>query len=81
MKVGNLLSAGAEHVMIEITLNGEKRAFAEAPTLAGVIESLELPHRRVAVVRNGEVIHREDCASTVLTAGDAVDIVHMVGGG
>ena len=67
--------------MVEITLNGEKRTLAEALTLAAVIESLELGERRIAVVRNGDVIRREDYASTLLADGDMVDIVHMVGGG
>ena len=67
--------------MIRITLNGETREFADAPTLAGVIDGLELGPRRVAAVRNGDVVHRENYASTVLADGDSVDIVHMVGGG
>lgn len=67
--------------MVEITLNGEKRELPEAPTIAALIESLNLGQRRVAVVRNGEVIRREDHESCVLVDGDTVDIVHMVGGG
>ena len=67
--------------MIEITLNGEKRTVSETESLAALIEHLDVGKRRVAVVRNGDVIRREDCASTLLANGDTVDIVHMVGGG
>ncbi len=67
--------------MIEIKLNGETHSLADAQSLAVLIESLDVGRRRVAVIRNGDVIHREDYASTVLAPGDSVDIVHMVGGG
>jgi len=67
--------------MIEITLNGQKRQIAEAMSVAALIESLDFAQHRVAVVRNGEVVHREDYASTVLAGGETVDIIQMVGGG
>jgi sulfur carrier protein len=67
--------------MIEITLNGEKHALDEAMNVAALLERLDLAERRVAVVRNGEVVHREDYASTILSGGEAVDIIQMVGGG
>jgi len=67
--------------MVEIQLNGEKHVLAEPRSVAQLIESLDLTQRRVAVIRNGDVIHREEYAATVLTHGDTVDVVHMVGGG
>jgi sulfur carrier protein len=67
--------------MIAITLNDEPRSFDEAPTLRALIDQLGLSERRIAVLRNGEVVHREDHEATVLADGDKVDIVHMVGGG
>jgi len=67
--------------MIEITLNGETHPLEQATSVAALIEHLDLGGRRVAVVRNGEVVHREDYATTVLAGGETVDIVHMVGGG
>jgi sulfur carrier protein len=67
--------------MIEIVLNGEKRALAEATSIAALLESLDLGGRRVAVVCGGDVIHREEYASTVLVGGETVDVIQMVGGG
>jgi len=67
--------------MIEITLNGEKHPLAEATNLASVLEALHLAARRVAVICNGEVVHRDEYASTILSGGETVDIVQMVGGG
>ncbi len=67
--------------MIEIKLNGERHSMADAQSLAALLKNLDLARRRVAVIRNGDVIHREEYASTLLAAGDSVDIVQMVGGG
>jgi sulfur carrier protein len=67
--------------MIQITLNGEPRSLDETKSVAALLEDLALGARRVAVLRNGEVVHRKDHGSTVLTSGDTVDVVHMVGGG
>jgi len=67
--------------MIEIKLNGEKHVLGEALSVAALMEGLALGQRRVAIVRNGDVIHHEDYVSTVLADGDSVDIIHMVGGG
>jgi thiamine biosynthesis protein ThiS len=35
----------------------------------------------IAVSRNREIVHREEYSNVVLQAGDAVEIVRMVGGG
>ena len=67
--------------MIEITLNGEKRQIADSTSLVTLLNNLDLASRRVAVVRNGDVVHHEDYASTVLGSGETVDIIQMVGGG
>ena len=67
--------------MIRIMLNGEAREFSQALTLAALIEQLNLGQRRVAVLRNGGVVRREEHDATRLADGDTVDIVHMVGGG
>lgn len=66
---------------IEITLNGEKRKIAEPATIASLLETLGLAERRVAVLRNGEVVRRAEFEATDLSEGDSIDIIHMVGGG
>ncbi|MCX8037721.1 MAG: sulfur carrier protein ThiS [Candidatus Sumerlaeia bacterium] len=67
--------------MITICLNGENRTLPAACTVAQLIADLGLGARRVAVVRNGEVVPREAQNSTLLVEGDCVDVIHMVGGG
>jgi thiazole synthase len=73
-----------ESQALSITLNGEPYDLAAspaAPTVARLIEGLELGARRVAVEVNGEVVTRERHGEHVLAAGDRVEVVTFVGGG
>jgi sulfur carrier protein len=66
---------------VKITLNGEPREVAAGTTVAGLVQSLGLVPGRVAAEVNGEIVRRADHAGTVLRAGDAVELVQMIGGG
>jgi sulfur carrier protein len=66
---------------IDIVINGEPRSVVEGTTVAGLIGELGLADRRVAVERNREVVPRAQHASTVLAAGDHLELVTFVGGG
>ncbi|MEZ5305670.1 MAG: sulfur carrier protein ThiS [Pyrinomonadaceae bacterium] len=66
---------------IRIKLNGEERLFAAQTTIAGLIESLDLPAVRMAVELNGEVVSRTDWSTHALSDNDRVEVVHFVGGG
>jgi len=66
-------------------LNGEDRVF-EGPTdgplsVALVLVKLGLDTRKVAVERNQEIVPRSRYAETWLVGGDALEIVHFIGGG
>ena len=63
-----------------IILNGESRNLDADTTLAELIETLKLSGR-LAVERNGEIVPRSAYASTVLEAGDRLEIVRAIGGG
>ena len=66
---------------MQIVLNGDRRAF-EAPLCdAGLAERLGLDPRKVAVERNLEIVPKSRFAETLLADGDAIEIVHFVGGG
>lgn len=67
--------------MLELTLNGERRQLAAAMTLADLLESLGLDRRKVAVERNREIVPRSLYQATWLEGGDALEIVHFIGGG
>jgi thiamine biosynthesis protein ThiS len=66
---------------VTLTLNGEARAFDGPMTVAGLLASLGLETRKVAVERNAEIVPRSIYAETWLQSGDALEIVHFIGGG
>lgn len=66
---------------IQITVNGESRQLPVGSTIADLVSSMQLQGRRVAVECNLEIIPRAEHASTQLKAGDALEIVHAIGGG
>jgi thiamine biosynthesis protein ThiS len=67
--------------LIDIVINGETRRVAPGTTVAALVVELGLGDRRVAVERNREVVPRAQHASTVLAAGDRLEVVTFVGGG
>jgi sulfur carrier protein len=66
---------------IDIVINGQPRPVNEGTTVATLISELGLAGRPVAVERNREVVPRAQHASTVLAAGDRLEVVTFVGGG
>ena len=66
---------------MEIVLNGERRETPEGQSLRDLICSLELPTEAVVIERNGEIVDRFHYETVVLSQGDIVEIVRMVGGG
>ena len=73
------------HGSLTITLNGERRVFETASNGAlsvnGMLVQLELDYRKVAVERNEEIVPRSLYGETMLADGDAIEIVHFIGGG
>ena len=66
---------------ISIRLNGEPRELAAGSSVAALVALLELAKGRVAVERNREIVPMSQWADVALADGDAVEIVHFVGGG
>ncbi len=64
-----------------LTVNGEKREVEADASVRDLLRALGLEQRRVAVMVNGEIVHRGDHAARRLAEHDSVDIIHMVGGG
>ena len=67
--------------MIALQINGKRVELEAATPLLDYIERLGVDPRAVAVEHNGDIIERDQYASTVLREGDVVEIVRMVGGG
>ena len=66
---------------IDVVINGETRTVVQGTTVAALVEQLGFGDRRVAVERNREVVPRAQHASTVLGAGDRLEVVTFVRGG
>ena len=66
--------------LITIILNGDPRQVREG-SIADLVASLGLDVKKVAVERNREIVPRSTLADIALAEGDALEIVHFVGGG
>lgn len=67
--------------MIQIRINGESRQFDAAISIAGLIESMSLQGKRIAVERNTVIVPRSQYETQLLAEGDQIEIVVAVGGG
>ena len=70
-----------ERCEVEISVNGEPRQVEADCTVAKLLEELKLLPRYLAVERNQQLVPRATHAACVLQAGDAIEIVTLVGGG
>ena len=66
---------------LSIRLNGEARSVAAGWSVADLVRSLDLSPEKVAVERNREIVPRSTLDDVRLADGDALEIVHFVGGG
>ncbi|MGZ8391353.1 MAG: sulfur carrier protein ThiS [Gemmatimonadales bacterium] len=66
---------------IEIMINGEARLVPGPTTVADLLRHLELDPRTVVVELNRKIVRRPQLGDTPLAEGDALELVHFVGGG
>ena len=66
---------------VQVTVNGEARAVPCGATLLGVLRTLELDPRAVVVEHNRRIVRRPALDSVAIAPGDAIELVHFVGGG
>jgi len=64
-----------------VDINGEKKEIKAGLSVASLLEELGIRPGRVVVELNRDVVARDAHGATVLKEGDAVEIVHFVGGG
>jgi thiamine biosynthesis protein ThiS len=68
-------------IELEILINGEPRRVPGPATAADLLRHLGLDARTVVVELNRQIVRRPHLGETVLADGDAVELVHFVGGG
>jgi thiamine biosynthesis protein ThiS len=66
---------------VALAVNGEPMEVPAGTSVAGLLDLVGLAAKKVAVERNLEIVPRSAYGQTVLCAGDAIEIVHFVGGG
>ena len=68
-------------MQLSITLNGSPHALAAETSIAALLADLGYAEKRVAIERNGAIVPRSAHSSTVIEAGDQLEIVQAIGGG
>jgi len=78
-----VVKVGSKHYgfCVQVTINGEPHGLEDGLTIADLIIQLGLRERRIAVELNREILGRERYATQAVAEGDAIEIVHFVGGG
>jgi thiamine biosynthesis protein ThiS len=66
---------------VTIQLNGKPRSITGGLTVRDLLTELELAEKMVVVELNGTILPRAEFATTGLSAGDVLEVVHFVGGG
>ena len=68
-------------MVLEIVLNGQRKGIDGPVSVIGLLESLGINPKTVAVERNLKIVPRSDYGSEMLNGGDSVEIIRFVGGG
>ena len=66
---------------MKIKINGAEKQIADGLSINALLESLQIRPGRVVVERNRDIVPRDSFGATMLVEGDALEIVHFVGGG
>ena len=66
---------------LKIMVNGEPRRLPFPATASDLLNNLGLDPRTVVVEVNRKIVRRAQLGDTPLSDGDAIELVHFVGGG
>ena len=66
---------------MKIKINGEEKEIVGGLSIVGLLEQLQIRPARVLVEHNRHIVARDAYGATLLAEGDALEIVHFVGGG
>ena len=66
---------------MDVVINGEQRKVTPGATLLALLEELELDPRAVVVEHNRKIVRRAGLGDVTVSDGDAIELVHFVGGG
>ncbi len=66
---------------MDVVINGEQRHVTPGATLLELLKELDLDPRAVVVEHNRKIVRRPALGDVTVTEGDAIELVHFVGGG
>jgi thiazole synthase len=66
---------------MDVVINGERKQISAGVTLLELLKELELDPRAVVVEHNRKIVRRVGLADITVQDGDAIELVHFVGGG
>jgi sulfur carrier protein len=66
---------------VEVTVNGSVKEIPDGLSVKDLVAHLGLSGGPVAVEINREIVPRADHGTRAVATGDAIEIVHFVGGG
>ena len=66
---------------VNVVVNGEAKAVAAGATLLELLQGLALDPRTVVVEHNRKIVRRPALGGVRVAPGDAIELVHFVGGG
>lgn len=67
--------------MITLNLNGKDTTVETGTSLGQLLDDRGIVRRMIAVEYNGEILPRHRYDETILSDGDQLEVVQMVGGG
>ena len=66
---------------MDVVINGERKQITAGATLLELLKELELDPRAVVVEHNRKIVRRVGLSDVTVRDGDAIELVHFVGGG
>lgn len=66
---------------MDVVINGERKHITPGVTLLELLKELELDPRAVVVEHNRRIVRRPALGEVTVAEGDAIELVHFVGGG
>jgi thiamine biosynthesis protein ThiS len=78
---GAFLASLPRDATVGVMINGAPRRARQGASLAGLLGDLGLDARAVVVEHNQRIVRRDGLDAAVVHEGDAIELVHFVGGG
>jgi thiamine biosynthesis protein ThiS len=66
---------------VKVILNGAEREFDRDSTIAQLVDEITKDRSRVAVERNRMIVPRAEWEHSIVSDGDEIEVVTLVGGG